>query len=204
MIAIGVVGLVLTYEAPRIWAYFRRHNEHRMWFLAAFESTAHARSYLRTYAAQKYAKERNSEWPQKFRNFVACASIPKALPLSAGDSLLDWSQRQALELDQESSELYYFAMKCYSPDAVQCIDRQLDDSRRHAAKFWDKAGLQLEQGQLRLEDISTPLKSAAAELKFLVFLELAKTRQEAWDEGPSKRGLFYVAHQAERIVKHGP
>ena len=148
-----------------------------------------------------YKEEHSKSKELKFRDFIAKAIIPYDLPLPSNQSISKWARETVLDkLDQDSYELYGIAMKVYNPRKISCIDDQLALARQKAAKFWNRWGNKLNQKNIRIEDISTMLKSSAHELKLLAFLELAHCGQSQWDEGAGKSGLFIIARKAQVYI----
>lgn len=205
MIAIGVIGLVLTYEWPRIISHIWRWDAAASQFAISFDANAPFRSGIWDITSTVYAKSRNQSWPMKFAEFVDEATVPSELPLAHNESLADWAAGFGWsDLDQRSFELMSFLLNhFYDPQSPRCSNDELDMMRQSVSKFWNSAGLQMESGKLRARDIEGQIRSASVELKLMAFLEMAKSRQERWDMGPGKRGLFYIAHKAEESRENG-
>jgi hypothetical protein len=132
--------------------------------------------------------------------------IPDGLPLPPNESLLKWIERADLEMEYDSYYFYSFIVdRIYPPNNPKCVLEEIDLARQTANKFWDFWGAKIRDNDLRLgdDDVQSIVRSSAAELTLLTYMEIAQTNQARWDNGPGKRGLFYIANVAKELNRDG-
>ncbi len=154
-----------------------------------------------------------SNWPRKTPNqslqdMMVSAQYPLELPLSDGSHYPKWVwdapkkwTGAALKADEFASGIYPATtrlglVKSQLMGTTHEFDR-FDDIRMGLSKFWDHWGRQepLEQ-VIREQKTDSLIKSSAAEIKLLTFLEIARSRRE--QTGASgKGGLFRLGRRNE-------
>jgi hypothetical protein len=92
-LAVGLVGLVLTYELPRVWSHFRRFDRHRKEFEAAFQRLDQqtARQQFAWTLESAYRTHKCTSDKRAFRNLIDNVRFPFCFPPERGIQLSDYA-----------------------------------------------------------------------------------------------------------------
>jgi hypothetical protein len=197
-IAIGVIGLFLTWEAPRLWGYWQRYDQYGIAFSEAFRDLMHqaARQHFAWPLEHVYKKTSDGF---AFRRLIDTVRFPTDSP-PRGVQLSDYAHSIRWP-NAAGTELYDFMQSVFAGMLSGHSDLITDDTRyerfldarRITAKFWDDWGRAVAEDRLRYRDVARMFESNKRSIICLAVSELAIAKEFSLDPGEGKSWLFLLA-----------
>lgn len=209
LIAIGVIGVAVSYFAPQIWAHLRRYPTNKAVFEKEFNLIEYQKARQNFAWALQHAFNNYRCKPQgsNLEKLLTNLQFPGDFPPPQDKKLSEYAQ--PVVWPTEAGEvLWPFFKKLFEEMSALKCDlisepgryEAFVDGRRISSKFWDDWARAIRQRRLRYDDVKTPFEANKQAIRALAVSELAMATVFSLDPGGGKRSLFLLAIGPERLL----